>query len=162
MKHRAWSVERRVAVGIAGFLSLGLPLFAQQTDFNALNNSVLRFPALMLADAGLFSFPNAFSWIEPRLPDFLPALPSTARQRTNASSSATTGKDSSKEVVDIQRNLFDYVHGEVGFLYGHSSGKFGREVEAGYIVGEVGDDKFHITVGASYENSNGRLPRLGR
>jgi hypothetical protein len=25
----------------------------------------------------------------------------------------------------------------------------------------VGDDKFHISVGASYENSNGRFPRLG-
>ena len=31
-----------------------------------------------------------------------------------------------------------------------------------YIVGGVGNDKFQITVGASYEESNGRVPRWAR
>ena len=50
----------------------------------------------------------------------------------------------------------------MGALYGRSSGKFGREVEEGYIVGGVGDDKFNITVGAAWEHSSGRVPRFGR
>ena len=53
---------------------------------------------------------------------------------------------------------FDYAHGEVGFLYGKSSGKFGREVKEGYILSEFGNDKTQITVGASYGQSNGRVP----
>jgi len=145
---------------VAGFLSLCLPLSAQRTDhpviFSALNRSLLRLPSLTLSDGGLFSFASAFNWTEPTTPDFLPALPAMAPQRANAAA-ATPGRDSSKEVVDVRRtNLLDYVGGEVGFLYGRSSGKFGREVEAGYIIGDVGDDKFHITVGASYENSTRR------
>ncbi len=55
---------------------------------------------------------------------------------------------------------FDYAGGEVGFFYGKSSGKFGREVEAGYIFGEVVDGNTHISAGASYEHSNGRVPIL--
>jgi hypothetical protein len=142
-------------------------LSAQQTDRldtdNMLNNSSFRLPSLTLADGGLFSFSGAvappllFNWMETTTPDFLPALPTAAPERANtAASSAATPKDSSKE-VDVRRSsLFDYAHGEVGALYGRSSGKFGREVEQGYFIGEVGDDKFHISVGASYENSTRR------
>jgi hypothetical protein len=150
---------KRALFAVAGFLSLCLPLFAQQTflpdTFSALNNSFLRLPSLALSDERLFSFSSAFNWIE-ATPDFLPALSATEKpQRANAS--ATPGKDSSKEVVDVRRpNLLDYVGGEVGFLYGRSSGKYGVQVEQGYIIGEVGDDKFHITVGAAYENSTRR------
>ena len=158
---------KRALSAVAGFLSLCLPLSAQQTDrpdiFSALNSSFLRPSSLTLSDGQLFSFSGAvappllFNWMETTTPDFLPALATTAPQRANAGSSATAPKDSSKEVVDVRRpNLLDYAHGEVGFLYGRSSGKFGREVEQGYIIGEVGDDKFHITVGAAYENSTRR------
>jgi hypothetical protein len=52
-----------------------------------------------------------------------------------------------------------YFGGEVGFLYGRSSGKFGGDVMQTYMVGEVGNDKFQITVGASYEESSVRFPR---
>ena len=156
-------MTKRLLSAAAGFLSLCLPLSAQQTDqprmFSALNNSFLR-PSLTLADGGLFSFSSAFNWMEPTQPDFFPTLPTTGTQRASAASSATPPKDSSKEVVDVRPKLLDYVGGEVGFLYGRSTGKFGREVEAGSIIGEVGDDKFHITVGAAYENSSGRFPRL--
>jgi hypothetical protein len=153
---------------VAGFLSLCFPLSAQQTQtqrldvFSALNRSVLRLPSLTLSDGQRFFFSSAFSWIEPTEPDFLPALGTPRPQRANGASSATTPKDSSKEVVDVRRsNLFDYASGEVGFLYGRSTGKHGVEVEQGYIIGEVGDDKFHITVGAAYENSSGRVPHFG-
>ena len=102
----------------------------------------------------------SFSWVEPAPSVDLPALTVQGPQRA-AYASTTSGKDSSKEVVDVGPPKFTYANGEVGFLYGRSSGKFGRDVEAGYILGTVGDDKFNITVGASYERSNGRVPRFG-
>jgi len=158
-----------VAVAVAGFLSFCLPLSAQQqTDrldvFSALNNSVLRLPSLALTDAGSFFFPSAFSWIEPTSPDFLPALSvaSTKAGSRRPTAAAAPSENSSKEVANIRRpNLFDYAGGEVGFFYGRSIGKYGAEVEQGYIMGEAGNDKFHITVGASYENLSGRVPRFG-
>ena len=158
-------MTKRALSAVAGFLGLSLPLSAQQTDrpdfFSALNNSLLRFPSLALSDGQRFSFLSAFTWMEPTPPDFLPALKATAPPRANAP--AMPGKDSSKDVVDMQRpNLFDYASGEVGFLYGRSTGKFSREVEQGYFIGDVGNDKVHISAGASYENSSGHFPRFGR
>ena len=160
-------MTKRALSAVAGFLGLCLPLSAQQTDrpdfFSALNNSSLRFPSLTLSDGQHFSFLSAFTWTEPTPPDFLPTLKATTPSKANAS--ATPGKDSSKEVeevVDMQRsNLFDYASGEVGFLYGRSIGKFSREVEQGYFIGDVGNDKVHISVGAAYENSSGHFPRFG-
>ena len=162
-------MTKRALSAVAGFLGLCLPLSAQQAGrpdiFSALNNSSLRFPSLTLSDGRLFSFsgtvapPLLFDWMEPTLPDFLPTLSATEPRRATAS--AAPPKDSSKELVDIQRsNLLDYASGEVGFLYGRSTGKFGGEVEQGYFIGDVGNDKFHITVGATYENSSGRFPRF--
>jgi hypothetical protein len=161
----------RVLCAVAGFFGLCLFVSAQQTDrpstFSALNNNSLRFPSLTLADGAGFSFANM---AETAAPDFLPDL-------TMANVTARSGNDSSKESaahstalnaggkqpVDLQRaNLFDYVSGEVGFLYGRSTGKFDREVEAGYIFGETGNDKFSISAGAFYEHSSGRVPRFGR
>ena len=158
-----------MVVACGGFLSLCLSLSAQQIDradlWSALNNSSLRFPSLGLSDAQLFSFATAFNRMETSTPAFLPAsaLPTTAPQRAIAYvTPVTDAKDSSKEVSDVsRRNLLDYVHGEVGFLYGRSTGKYGVEVEQGYIISEMGNDKFHISVGAAYENLSGHFPRLG-
>jgi len=156
----------RAFSAVAGFLSLCLPLSAQQQTqrpdvFSALNNSVVRLPSLTLLDGQHFSFSSAFSWIEPTQPDFLPTLSATEKPR-RATAPAAYPKDSSKEVVDVrQPNLLDYAGGEVGVMYGRSTGKFSRDFEAGYITGWVGDDKFQISAGASYENSSGRFPRFG-
>jgi hypothetical protein len=160
-------MTKRALSAVAGILSLCLPLFAQQTDrpdvFSVLNNSFFRLPSLTLSDGASFSFASAFNRMETTTPDFLPALPTTGPRRANVVSSVTTPKDSSKEVTDIRRpNLLDHVSGEMGVLYGRSTGKFGGAVEAGYIIGVVGDDKFNITAGASYEHSSGRFPRFGR
>jgi hypothetical protein len=157
-------MTKRALSAVAGFLTLCFPLSAQQTYrsdlFSTLNTSI-SLPSLSLSDGQLFSFPGAvappfsFNWMEPTPPDFLPALSTTAPPRAYP-------KDSSKEVVDVrQPNLFDYAGGEVGVLYGRSTGKYGVEVEQGYIISEMGNDKFHISVGAAYENLSGHFPRLG-
>jgi hypothetical protein len=164
-------MTKRALFAVAGFLSLCLSLSAQQVDrprdgFGALNQSSVHLPSLLLSNAQHFFFSTGFNWMEPTPPDFLPALNTsgaTAPRRTNAASATMPDQDSSKDLVDVRRsNLFDYATGEVGFLYGRSSGKYGVTSEQGYIMGEVGNDKFHISAGASYENLSGRLPRLGR
>ena len=53
-----------------------------------------------------------------------------------------------------------YCFGEVGVFYGSSSGKFGGEQFETYIMGGVGNEKFQITAGASYETSSIRVPRF--
>jgi hypothetical protein len=74
-------------------------------------------------------------------------------------SAPVDGKDSPSEVTSSPLNP-TYVSGEMGVLYGSSSGKFGGDILQTYIVGEVGNEKFHITVGASHEESSGRLLRF--
>jgi len=56
----------------------------------------------------------------------------------------------------------DYVSGEVGLLYGRSTGKFGGNLMETYILGATGNEKFQLTVGASYQERNGRVPRWTR
>lgn len=72
--------------------------------------------------------------------------------------SKDSSKDSPAEAVSPPSNPV-YYGGEVGFLYGHASGKFGGDLLETYMLGTVGDDKFQITVGASYQESNQRIPR---
>ena len=165
---RIWIVSKWRVLAAVGFFSLCLSLSAQQIDrsgvFSMLTNSPPRFPFLTLSDGGLFSFSSALTWLQPTPSDFLPGLPTLAPRRTvTTPSSRVADTDSSKEAVDVQRSgLFDYTSAEVGFLYGRSTGKFGGDYKQGYITGEVGDDKFHISVGAAYEESNFRVPRFGR
>jgi hypothetical protein len=155
-------MAKRALSAVAGFLSLCLPLFAQQSDpiFSALNSSTFRLPSLTLSDGGSFSFLSA---VERATPDFLPALSManmTASSRRTSAAAAPT-EDSSKEIVNARPNFFDYASGETGVLYGRSTGKYGGDVEAGYIFGEVGNDKLQISAGMSYERSSVRFPRFG-
>ena len=75
--------------------------------------------------------------------------------------SKDSGKDSPAEAVSPPSDPIHY-GGEVGFLYGHGSGKFGGDLLETYMLGTVGDDKFQITVGASYQESNQRIRRWTR
>jgi hypothetical protein len=76
------------------------------------------------------------------------------RNGNAAQVSEKDGKDSSAEVMTSPSSPY-YYGGEVGFMYGHSSGdEFGT-----YIDGVVGNDKFQINAGASYQEWNGRFPR---
>ena len=70
-------------------------------------------------------------------------------------------KDMPAEAMSPPSNPI-YSGGEVGFLYGHASGKFGGDLLETYMLGTVGDDKFQITVGASYQESNQRIRRWTR
>ena len=70
------------------------------------------------------------------------------------------GKDySSAESMAVEKASLTWTGGEVGFFYGHSSGKFGGDEYGSYITGGVGNEHMQINVGASYEEFNGRVPR---
>jgi hypothetical protein len=73
----------------------------------------------------------------------------------------TDAKDSPDEMLSSSANP-TYYGGEVGFLYGRWSGKGGGDMWESYVVGTVGNDKFQITAGASYDewNGNGRTLRF--
>jgi outer membrane receptor protein involved in Fe transport len=63
--------------------------------------------------------------------------------------------------VDLRLKRFTS-GGEVGFFYGKSDSKYGREDFQAYIIGGVGNDKVQITAGAAYTESNGTVPRRER
>jgi hypothetical protein len=105
--------------------------------------------------------------------DFLPAAflsgaqppaqgPSAGRVRTtDGKDLGIDAKDSPDEMMSSSANPV-YYGGEVGVLYGRWSGKGGGDMWETYIVGTVGNDKFQITAGASYDewNGNGRSVRF--
>jgi hypothetical protein len=77
----------------------------------------------------------------------------------NAEPARVDGKDSPREVVSSPLSPI-YYSGEIGVFYGRSSGKFDREIMQTYFLGQVGNEKFQITVGAAYQESNGSSPRF--
>jgi hypothetical protein len=128
----------------------------QPTLFNSLDNPVFGLP---FSNRDVFSLATTFNLVGTTPQSFLPFSP--AMESPRAGRPTTSDKDSSDRLFDLRPN-FDYVTGEVGFMYGHSNGKFGGDYLGGYIFGEVGNDKIHISAGASYEEWNGRVPRWGR
>ena len=71
------------------------------------------------------------------------------------------GSDSPVGAVDLRVKRFDY-GGEVGFFYGRSDGKYGRKDMSAYILGGVGNEKFNVTVGASFTETEIRSPARRR
>ena len=128
----------------------------QPNLFNSLDNPVFGLP---FSNRDVFSLATTFNLVGTTPQSFLPFSPATESPRV--SRPATSDKDSSNRLFDVRPN-FDYVTGEVGFLYGQSSGKFGGDYLQGYIFGEVGNDRIHISAGASCEEWNGRVSRWGR
>ena len=174
-------MTKRALLVALGFLALCFPVAAQQTnrtdEFDAAAALALYRPEIFTSvdSSVLVRDLPMLTFLDGRLPGStalgrmgtapvanLPvALVSAApAQKTNVSRvSGKDGKDSSAEVMSSPLNPV-YYGGEVGFFYGHSSGKFGGDEFGTYIEGGVGNDKFQINIGASYEESNGRIPRF--
>jgi hypothetical protein len=136
---------------------------AQGADKFALDNSAL-FPAsetTLLNNTALFSplaFPASFAWMTPEN-----ALPSSSHLTTRKTYSAPVNSD--RRLVDRLSDAlpkFDYATGEIGFMYGRSTGKYGGTFKQGYITGEAGNDRTQVFFGASYEDGSFRVPRFGR
>ena len=70
----------------------------------------------------------------------------------------TDAKDS-PEVTMSPPDHF-YYGGEIGFMYGHWSGKGGGDLMQSYIMGAAGNDHFQITAGAAFDDWNGHAARF--
>ena len=173
-------IKRALLVAL-GFLALCFPVAAQQTNrtdgFDAAAALALYRPEIFASvdSSVLVRDLPMLTFLDGRLPGStalgrmgmapvanLPvALVSAAKvQKINASPvSGKDGKDSPRELVSPPLNPV-YYGGEVGFFYGHSSGKFGGDEFGTYIEGGVGNDKFQINAGAAYQEWNGRVPRF--
>jgi hypothetical protein len=170
-------------VALLGVLSVCLPVGAQQTGpssrsqsmgleqlslyrpeiLNTVDSSTLigGLPILGLLDGQRLPISTPLGRMEMAWLGLSPAAP-----LANVDNHKTTTSPEYKSVAPHEatplRLTPDYVGGEVGFFYGRSTGKFGGDAMGRYILGTTGNDKFQISVGASYEEWNGRIPRWAR
>jgi hypothetical protein len=168
------------AFGVAGFLALCFPLAAQQ-PFDSASTFIFYRPEIVTSvDSSdlLRELPMA-KFLDGRLPgstalgrmgtapvaNFPMALVNAEPRKKGNSVSGPVrdpkdGKDySSTELLAVEKASLAWTGGEIGFMYGHSSGKFGGDEFTSYITGGVGNEHLQINVGASYQEFNGRLPR---
>ncbi|MGB9475782.1 MAG: hypothetical protein WCE87_12015 [Candidatus Udaeobacter sp.] len=103
-----------------------------------------------LTQTGMVSldfFPAAF-WT----PEVVSGSQTNGVHNSRSVNSGTDGKDLPQEML---RSTPIYSGGEVGFVYGQWSGKGGGNMWETYVVGTVGNDKFQITAGATFDEWNG-------
>lgn len=119
-------------------------------NLNSLSGVRYGYPTLTLLDRDSLSLTTAYTSIDPMI-DFLP--PVSADDAKTVRPVERTSAISDDEVLQVRKNF--EIHGEVGVLYGHSlNGRVSRELEQGYIFGEIGNDKTQISVGAFYQHLN--------
>lgn len=138
----------------------GRAALGQAGAFRSLNNAWFGRGPLTLLDGRTFSFPGTFGWVEATPGAFLPAF--TAEELPPVTPQTTLARSTPNEKPGLFKRP-DYVGGEVGVLVGRGTGKYGRDVEQGYFISEIIEGDTHITVGASYERSSGKVTRtIGR
>jgi hypothetical protein len=167
-------------LGVAAFSALCFPLAAQQ-PFDSASTFVFYRPEIFTSvdSSDLVRELPMTKFLDGRLPgstalgrmgtapvaNFPMALVSAEPRHKATSVSAPVkdpkdGKDySSPESLAAEKASLAWTGGEVGFMYGHSSGKFGGDELTSYITGGVGNEHMQINVGASYQEFNGRVPR---
>src|SRR2546429_9861831 len=136
----------RAFFAVAGFAGLCLSVSAPQTRGadqlqldRTLDRPSLLAPSLSLEDSQRFFFSTLFGWMQPTA-DFLPAFhPVRAQSLARPNVPGRRNFDDDDNVVDLRSPDRIRVGGEVGFLYGRSSGKYGIEYERGHVIGEVGN-----------------------
>jgi hypothetical protein len=88
---------------------------------------------------------------------------SVSARSTSSSSAPAYSYDASKDMpgaVSAVKNSSVYAGGELGVYYGHSVGSkwCSGDQWGSYLIGTVGNEHLSITVGASYDESNFRIP----
>jgi len=146
---------------ITGELDVAPALDLYRADlFRTTDGSVLihGLPTLTLLNGRRFS--SALSRMGMAPLDIFPMAFLTAVE-VQTGSSPRYGSDGPGGVINLRTNPMRN-GGEVGLFYGKSGGKYGREDLGAHIIGTVGNDKFQITAGATYQESEGRNLRSGR
>jgi hypothetical protein len=113
------------------------------------------FVQIGMAPLGLF--PAAY--LAPSDVGPVPVRKPSAGSNSRPENLATDGKDLPGEMISSPLNDVYYT-GEVGFMYGHWSGKGSGDYVGSYVWGQTGNDKFQITAGASFDNWSGSSPKF--
>lgn len=143
-------------------VALNGSVFAQSAFADSSPLFQASFPMRMVAlsDRAIFSYADAFD-----RPEYLPCDPLPTLEAAELPTIRVVSKSrrhSSAIATALTPPGTMQVSGEAGVFYGRSSGKCGREISHEFIVGELGNDRFSITVGASHEEISGRTSRFGR
>src|SRR6266571_5537097 len=170
----------KCAPGVAAFVALCFPVAAQQ-PFDSDSTFVFYRPDIFTSvdrSSVVRELPMT-EFLDGRLPgstalgrmgtapvaNFPMALVSAEPRKKGTSVSGPVrdpkdGKDySSAESLAAEKASLVWTGGEIGFMYGHSSGKFGDDEFTSYIMGGVGNEHLQINVGASYQEFNGHFSR---
>ena len=170
-------------LALLGVLSVCFPVGAQQTSpwqqtqsitlaqlslyrpevLTTVDSSTLidGLPMLALLNGQRLPISTALGRMGVTSPDLFPVALLASGNKHIANASPEYKAVAPREVTP-SRFVPEYISGEVGFLYGRSTGKFGGDTMGTYILGTTGNDKFQISVGAAYEESSGRVPRWAR
>ena len=153
---------RRALLAFAGFVALCQPSIARPPEQLLLDGDTpwRQQTWSSLENRDRFFFSSAFGSMRATqefLPSFNPSEPLSM-----AYLPASDNKDYLDRIIDWDAANKIRWGGEVGFLYGKSTGKYGREDFAGYIMGTVGNEKFSINVGYLHQESTFNVPRRRR
>lgn len=159
------SMMKRVLLAIASLVGVCQWLSAQSAEQMLFNDSLLARPSISSPWASLdsqdrFLFSTGFGSMRTTreyLPAFDPTLPLSAAYLAPGDS-----KSSVDRIVDLRPSDRVQFGGEMGVLYGKSTGKYGREDFSAYILGTVGNDKFSITAGFLHQETTFNNPRWRR
>jgi hypothetical protein len=142
---------KRALVVLAGLFCLGQSLPAQVPFGASLFDQPYNSPWSFFDSQDRFSFSTGFGSMR-RTPEYLPAF--NPSEPLSAAYLAPDNKRSVDRVADLQKASDLRWGGEIGFLYGRSTGSgYGRQDFAGYIIGTVGNDKFSITASYSHQET---------
>jgi hypothetical protein len=155
---RILSMIKGALFAAMGFLGLCISVSGQQTQRpeplqldNALDRPYVGLPPISLENRDRFFFATAFGAMRPEV-DFLPPI-SPWESQSYALPYVADNKNSRNDVVYMRNPDRIQYGGEIGFLYGKSSGKYGREDFSSYIIGTIGNDKFSITAGFLHQET---------
>ena len=156
------NMMKRALLALAGLLCLGSSLSAQSFFGGGLfDQPSMISPWSSLESQDRFAFSTGFGSMR-ATPEYLPAF--SPSEPLTYGYLAPDNKNSIDRVVDLHAPNQIRFGGEIGFLYGKSTGSngFGREDFAGYVIGTVGNDKFSITAGYYRQETNFSGPRFHR
>ena len=151
-------LEQEGEIDVTPSLSLYRPDLFSSVDSSLLIHSL---PVLTLLDGRRFPISSELGRMGMTPLDLFPLAFFSAVEVQSVSPSPIYGTEGPGGVVNLRLNR-NYSGGEVGIFYGKSSGRYDREDFQTYIIGSTGNDKFHITAGAAYQESSGHGPRFGR
>jgi hypothetical protein len=153
---------RGAFLAVVGMVALSQPLAARSPEQLLLDGDAFgrQEPWVSLENRDRFFFSSGFGSMRSTrefLPSFDPSEPLNMAYLPSSDS-----KDSLDRIIELEAASKIRWGGEVGFLYGKSTGDYGREDFAGYIIGTVGNEKFSINVGYMRQESTFTVPRRRR